>query len=73
MICHKLNASKFCQDLISCDIFNNCNLESTKSVFIENDFDAVDYAKSPLSCGQAHAAVIQNGILYIWGKSGSGR
>lgn len=73
MIWHKLNPPKFCHELISCDTSNNYNMESTKSLFSENNFDTVEYAKSPLSCGQAHASVIQNGILYTWGKAGSGR
>lgn len=72
MIWHKLSAPKFCQDLIPCDI-SNSNLENAKAIFDEKYFDPVEYKKSPLSCGQAHAAVIQNGILYTWGKTGSGR
>lgn len=73
MIWHKLNPPKFCHDLISYDTSNTYNMDSTKSLFSEDNLDAVEYVKSPLSCGQAHAAMIQNGILYTWGKSSSGR
>lgn len=72
MICHKLNLPKFSPDLIPCDVQSNCKLETSKNI-LEESFDVVEHQKSPLSCGQAHAAVIQNGILYTWGKAGSGR
>lgn len=73
MISHRLNASEFRQDLISCDISNNSTLENVKAIFNEKDLEVVEYTKSPLSCGQAHAAMIQNGILYTWGKTRNGR
>ncbi|XP_015916558.2 uncharacterized protein [Parasteatoda tepidariorum] len=70
MLCYKLGYPKFLKDLLKNEVF--CVEPSNFETSSENIKELID-SKKTLSCGQAHTAYIHNGILYMWGKSGSGR
>ncbi|CAL1300518.1 unnamed protein product, partial [Larinioides sclopetarius] len=74
MLFHKIGCPKFSSELIE---FSKSNEVSGKipswshSTISDTELYAVDF--SPISCGQAHVAYLNEGTLYTWGKSGNGR
>ncbi|KAF8791481.1 Ultraviolet-B receptor UVR8 like protein [Argiope bruennichi] len=74
MLFHKIGCPKFSSELIETSKTSEVpgKLPSRLHSTISNsELSAVD--SSPISCGQAHVAYLNEGTLYTWGKSGNGR
>ncbi|KFM80414.1 X-linked retinitis pigmentosa GTPase regulator-like protein, partial [Stegodyphus mimosarum] len=74
MLCHKLDCPKFDKKLIEYGGINNPRKKAaSRQKIVKSSSEFLSLNHSSVSCGQAHSAYVHNGILYTWGKTGSGR